>query len=179
MTAPAIGIFWVIVSLIILQFDTTSATTIGIIAGVMFVVGGIQSFMVGAVVDDWKWVWFLFGVILVVGGLVALAYPDRTFVILSSILGFMFVLTGVFWMIQAFVAREFDDLWWLSLVAGILMLLLGFWLGGQLIGVQAATLVAFTGFWAMLRGILDIVTAFQLKRIGDSFDELADAVRPN
>lgn len=171
------GIIWIVVSLIVLQFDTTSAVTIGIIAGVMFLVAGFQYFAIGALAEGWKWVWILLGVILVVGGIVALVYPERTFVILANILGFVFALTGTFWMIQAFVVRDFDDLWWLTLVAGILMILLGFWLGGQLIGVQAATLTAFVGFWALLRGILDIVAAFQLKRVNDGFDDLADSVR--
>ena len=120
--------------------------------------------------------WFLFGVILVVGGIIALAYPERTFLIIANILGFMFALTGIFWMIQAFVARGYDDLWWVTLIAGIVMILLGFWLGGQLIGVQATTLLIFTGFWAMFRGILDIITAVQLKHINDRFDDLGEAV---
>ena len=171
------GIIWIVVSLNILQFNTTSATTIGIIVGVVFLVAGIQSFMVAAVVEGWQWVWILFGVILVIGGITALVYPDRTFLVMANLLGFVFALTGVFWMIQAFVVRDFDDLWWLTLVAGILMILLGFWLGGQLIGVQAATLVVFAGIWAMFRGILDIVAAFQLKRINDGLVELADTVR--
>lgn len=170
------GIIWVIVSLIILQFDTSSATTIGIIAGVMFLVAGLQSFMVGAAMEGWKWMWFLFGAILVVGGIVALVYPERTFLIVANILGFMFALTGVFWMIQAFVMRGYDNLWWVTLITGILMIVLGFWLGGQLIGVQAATLLVFTGFWALFRGILDIISAFQLKHINDQFDDLGDAV---
>ena len=65
---------------------------------------------------------------------------------------------------------------WMALIAGIVMILLGFWLGGQLIGVQATTLLIFTGFWAMFRGILDIITAFQLKHINDRFDDLGEAV---
>ena len=171
------GIIWIVASLIILQFDTTSATTVGIIVGIMFLVAGVQSFMVASVIEGWRWVWILFGVILVVGGIASLVYPERTFVAMANILGFLFALTGVFWMIQAFVVRDFDDLWWITLIAGIVLILLGFWLGGQLIGVQAATLLVFAGFWAMFRGILDIVTAFQLKRVNDGFDQLSDAVR--
>lgn len=31
----------------------------------------------------------------------------------------MFLLVGIFWIIQAFVAREVNELWWLGLLAGI------------------------------------------------------------
>ena len=171
------GIAWIVIALLVLQFDTTSATTIGIVAGVLFVVAGLQYFAIGAVVDGWKWVWILLGAILVVGGIVSLVYPERTFIIVANILGFMFALTGIFWMIQSFVVRDVDELWWMTLIAGILMITVGFWLTGQLIGVQAATLVVFVGLWSMFRGILDIVAAFQLRRANEEFGQIADTVR--
>ena len=169
------GALWIIIALIVLQFDTTSAVTIGILTGVIFIVAGVQYFFVASQVEGWKWLWFLIGIILVIGGIVALVYPGRTFLIMANILGFLFALTGIFWVVEAFVRRKFDDLWWLGLVAGIIMVLLGFWLGGQLIGVQATTLVVFVGLWALFRGILDIVAAFQIKGLGDDIDDLTEA----
>lgn len=34
--------------------------------------------------------------------------------------------------------------------------------GGQFFFTKAATLLVFAGIWALMRGILDIVTAFQV-----------------
>ncbi|MDJ0790544.1 MAG: DUF308 domain-containing protein [Acidimicrobiia bacterium] len=170
-----VGIIWILIALIVLQFDTTSAVTIGVLTGVIFIVAGLQYFFVASQVEGWKWLYFLIGLILVIGGFVALVYPGRTFLIMANILGFLFAITGIFWIVEAFVRRSFDDLWWLGLISGIIMVLLGFWLGGQLIGVQATTLVVFVGLWALFRGILDIVTAFQVRSLGKDIDDLTES----
>jgi hypothetical protein len=37
----------------------------------------------------------------------------------ADILGFLFLLIGVVWMVQAFNGRPINDLWWLTLISGI------------------------------------------------------------
>jgi len=46
------------------------------------------------------------------------------------------------------------------------MVLLGFWAGGQFLATQAYTLLIFSGVWALLHGISDIIKAFAIKRMG-------------
>ena len=72
---------------------------------------------------------------------------------MANILGFMFVIIGIMWIVEAFLARGYADLWWLNLVSGILMLVLGFWLSGQFLITQAAALLTFAGIWAMSEGL--------------------------
>jgi len=162
-----IGILWVAISLIVLQFDTTSAATVGIIVGLMFIAAGVQYLVVALATDSgWKWLWFVFSAVLMIAGLFAVFYPTRTFLAIANILGFIFVLLGVIWIIEAFLTREANDLWWVTLVAGVLMAILGFWLGGQFLFTKAHTLLVFAGIWALTRGIVDIITAFQVKKLG-------------
>lgn len=162
-----VGVLWILAALVILQFDTTSATTVGIIAGVMFLAAGVQYLAMSALIESgWKWLWVVFGGLLVIGGMIALFYPTRTFLAIANILGFVFVLIGAVWIIEAFVARETNDLWWFSLIAGILMVGLGFWLGGQFLFTRAEVLLIFAGFWALMRGIIDIIQAFQIRKMG-------------
>ena len=87
---------------------------------------------------------------------------------MANILGFMFVIIGIMWIIEAFLARDYADLWWLNLVSGILMLGLGFWLSGQFLLTQAAALLVFAGIWAMMRGILDITLFFTMRSAADA-----------
>ena len=162
-----VGILWIIIGLVILQFDSASVTTVGVIIGVMFLVAGIQYLIVGSVVEGWKWLWYLFGVVLVIAGLVSMFNPTRTFVAVADILGFVFALIGVIWLIEAFMSRDTNDLWWLTLIAGIIMLFLGVWLGGQIFLTKAHTLLVFAGIWAVMRGIIDIVLSFQVKKLQD------------
>lgn len=160
------GILWILISIAILQMDGASATTVGIIIGVMLMVAGIQYIFVGTVAEGWKWLWYGFGAILLIAGLVSLFNPTRTTVAIANILGFIFALIGILWIIEAFTSRDLNDLWWLSLIAGIVMVLLGFWLGGQFLITKVYTLLVFVGIWALMKGIIDIVTAFQVKKLG-------------
>jgi uncharacterized membrane protein HdeD (DUF308 family) len=161
------GALWILVSVIILQFDQASAASVGVIAGAMFVAAGVEYFFLGSVTRGVGWLWYLFGGLLVTGGVIALFYPTRTFFAMANILGFMFVIIGIMWIVEAFLARESADLWWLNLVAGILMLGLGFWLSGQFLLTQAAALLVFAGIWAMTRGILDITLFFRMRSAAD------------
>ena len=160
-----VGVLWIIIGLVVLQFERASLTTVGVIIGILFILAGIQYLVVGTVVEGWKWLYYLFGILLLIAGLVSLFNPERTFVAVADILGFVFALIGIIWLIEAFASREANDLWWLSLIAGIIMILLGIWLGSQLFLTKAYTLLVFTGVWAVLRGIIDIVLAFQVKKL--------------
>ncbi len=78
----------------------------------------------------------------------------------------MFDIIRLIWIMEAFVTKEGNDLWWLSLVSGILMIALGFWLGGQFLFTKVETLLVFAGIWALLKGVIDIIIAFQVKKLG-------------
>jgi len=161
-----VGALWIIVGMVVLQFETASITTVGVIIGILFIIAGIQYLAVGAIVEGWKWLWFVFGGLLLIAGFASLFNPERTFVAVADILGFVFALVGIIWLVEAFASRETNDLWWLTLIAGLLMLVMGIWLGSQLFLTKAYTLLVFAGIWAVLRGIMDIVLAFQVKKYG-------------
>ena len=57
-----------------------------------------------------------------------------------------------------------NELWWLGLVAGILMVILAFWTAGQFFVEKAYVLLVFAGIWALMQGVIDIVRAFQIKQ---------------
>ena len=94
-----------------------------------------------------------FGGLFTAAGLVALIEPVATFADFAEILGFVFLLIGVRWIVQAFFERAFNDLWWLTLMSGILMTVLAFWVSGQFFLERAYTLLVFAGIWALLVGI--------------------------
>ena len=119
------------IALVILQFDDASVTTVGVLIGIMFLLSGLQQFVIAAIAPALRWLWIIFGVLFVIAGIIALISPENTFAAIADILGFLFLLVGVFWVIQAFVDRDVNELWWLGLIAGILMIILAFWTGGS------------------------------------------------
>ena len=160
------GILWILASIVILQFKNSSITLVGIVIGIMFLVAGIEELTVAFVSGGWRWLWAVFGVILLIGGIYALINPVQTFLAVANLLGFLFALVGIFWTIEAFATMGTNSLWWLGLISGIMMILLGFWAGGQFLATQAYTLLIFAGVWALLHGITDIIKAFAIKRMG-------------
>jgi uncharacterized membrane protein HdeD (DUF308 family) len=161
-----VGIAWILAAVVVLQFRTASLTTVGLVIGIVFIVAGIQELFMAFVSEGWKWLWLAIGVVLVLAGLYALFNPVGTFLALADTLGFLFVLVGVFWMVEAFATAAVNPIWWLGMIAGIIMVGLGFWAGGQFLATKAYTLLIFAGIWMLLHGITDIVKGFQIRKAG-------------
>src|SRR5215218_4545229 len=161
------GFAWVLIALVILQFDQASVTTVGVLIGIMFLLSGFQQLVFGALTRGWlQLVMFFFGVLLLVAGVIALISPENTFAAIADILGFLFLIVGTFWIIQAFGERDVNELWWFGLISGVAMIVLAFWTGGQFFIDKAYTLLVFAGIWAMFHGVNDIFRAFQLRELG-------------
>ena len=103
--------------------------------------------------------------LFLIAGVIAFISPQNTFEAIADILGFLFLIVGVFWIIQAFVARDVNELWWVGLIAGIAMVVLAFWTGGQFFIEKEYLLLVFAGIWALMQGVVDIVRAFQIRKL--------------
>jgi uncharacterized membrane protein HdeD (DUF308 family) len=159
------GVAWILIALVILQFDQASITTVGVLIGLMFLFSGFEQFVVASVAESMRWLWIVFGVLFVIAGVIALISPENTFAAMADILGFLFLVVGVFWTIQAFVDRGENDLWWIGLISGIAMVILAFWTSGQFFIEKAYTLLVFAGIWALFHGMTDFVRAFAIRKL--------------
>ena len=159
------GIAWLVISLVILQFDSASITTIGVLVGFMFLFAAVQNIAVTTLPVKHRWVPALFSVLFLVSAVICFIEPVNTFAGLADMLGFLFLLVGVWWMTQAFLERAVNPMWWLTLISGILMTGISFWTAGQLFTTKAYTLLVFAGIWALTQGIVDIVRAFEVRRV--------------
>jgi uncharacterized membrane protein HdeD (DUF308 family) len=157
------GIAWLIISLIVLRFDTTSIKTIGILAGVVFIGAGLTDFALASVVDRWKWLYVVLGVLLIAIGIVALFTPQNTFVALAAVIGWFLLFKGMFDIVIALSDRD-ADLWWLTFLFGIAEIGLAFWAAGYF-GRKVVLLIVFVAAAAMARGITEIILAFQLRGV--------------
>ena len=167
-----VGVFWIVIAVVVLKFNHASVTTVGILTGIMFLIFAAEEFLLAAIDRRGRWLWAIFGVLLTASGIVALIHPSNTFAGFADILGFMFLLIGTLWMVQAFAERAFNNLWWMTLISGILMIVLAFWVSGQFFLVRAYTLLIFAGIWAMTTGIIAIIRAFQIREVGQQLSRL-------
>jgi uncharacterized membrane protein HdeD (DUF308 family) len=165
------GIIWLMISLVVLRFTTTSVTTVGILIGVVFTIAAITEFMVvGVASGGWKFVHVILAIIFLLGAIWGYANPKDAFWALASVLGFLLVIYGAIELTESIVTRHVNPLWWLGLTAGILLILLGFWTGQQLVTVKAQLLIFYVGLAALFRGIGQIAFAFQLHHAGKELD---------
>jgi uncharacterized membrane protein HdeD (DUF308 family) len=163
-----VGILWLAASVVILQFDQASITTVGVLIGILFVFAGLEEMVLAAFTDSgWRWFFAIAGVLFFVCAILCFIEPKNTFAGVADLLGFLFLLVGVWWMIRAFLVRALDPTWWLGLIAGILMTILAFWVGGQFFIHKVYVLLVFAGIWSLMAGITEIVRAFQLRSLHD------------
>ncbi len=159
------GIAWLGIAYVVLQFDDASVKTVGVLVGIMFLLSGTQQLSLSVLAERGRWLYVIFGVLFLAAGVIALINPEETFAGIADILGFLFLLVGTFWVIGAFASRGVNELWWLGLLSGILMLMLAFWTSGQFYMDKAYTLLVFAGIWALMHGMTDIVQAFQIRSL--------------
>ena len=167
-----IGVLWMVIAVVVLKFNHASVTTVGILTGIMFLMFAAEEFLLAVLDRHARWLWAIFGVLMTAAGIVALINPSSTFAGFADILGVIFLLIGVMWMVQAFTERAFNDLWWLTLISGILMVGLAFWVSGQFYLVRAYTLLIFVGIWAMTTGVIAVVRAFQIRELDHKLSRL-------
>ena len=130
--------------------------------------------MMGAAVNEllgiagttrgWQIVHGLLAVVFVVIGIIAFVHPGNTFAALAAVLSFYFVIKGTFDVAVALSSRDVE-LWWLTLLLGIVQILLGFWAAGDF-GRKTILLIVWVGAAALIRGISQIITAFTIRSLG-------------
>jgi uncharacterized membrane protein HdeD (DUF308 family) len=159
------GILWFLVSLVVLRFDLASVSSVGVLLGALFLMAGVNEFLIVGMVDGWRWLHIILGVIFIVGGVWAFVHPIGAFYELASVLGFLLMFKGSLDIVTAIATKPVNELWWLGLVVGLLELLLAFWASQQFIAARAVLILIWVGFMAMFRGVTEIVLAFHLRRM--------------
>jgi uncharacterized membrane protein HdeD (DUF308 family) len=157
------GIAWLIISVMVLRFTPASVTTVGVIMGVLFLLGAVDEFFIASVKHSWRWAHILMGVLFAAGAIWAFARPFNAFWALASVLGLLLIFKGTLDIITAVETKDINPSWWLGLVAGILELVLGFWASQQAFPARGALLLLWVGFFALFRGISEIVIAFEVR----------------
>jgi uncharacterized membrane protein HdeD (DUF308 family) len=159
------GILWIIYAFLVLSWSLTTVWAVAVFAGVGFIAGGVMELATAAAAPTWKWLHVLFGVVSIVAGMAALVWPGQTFLILAGIIGWYVLFLGIIDIVGAFVAREMSELWWLSLIVGILQVLVGFWAVGYA-GRSVVLLVVWVAAAALSRGLSSLFLAFGLHSAG-------------
>jgi len=159
-----IGIVWILLSFLLLQFTYASITAISILVGIVLLLAALAEFGVAFMVRGWKWVHVLLGILFVFGGIWAFAYPGETFGTLAILFGWYLLIKGTFDVVLGFMTHG-EHLWWLQLLVGFTEIAIAFWAVGY-VGRSAALLLLWVGIGALMRGITTLILAFNVRKLG-------------
>ncbi len=110
-----------------------------------------------------RWTWVLVeGILGVLAGIVAIAYPGLTALVLLYIVAAWAVLTGILEIVAAFTFRGQIALEWALNLAGLFSILFGLLLFIHP-GAGILTILWLVGVYAIVFGVLFIIRAFQLR----------------
>ena len=156
------GAAWIVLSIVILRFDYTTVAAVAVLFGVYCLVAAVNQIMIGAVSSStgWRIAHGLLAALLVVVGVVSFMNLGATFVTLAAIISFYFIFRGCFDIVMAFAGSVVSG-WWVLLICGFIELGLGFWAAGSW-SVSVLVLVAWVAAAALVRGIGEVVLAFQI-----------------
>jgi uncharacterized membrane protein HdeD (DUF308 family) len=155
------GILWIILGFFVLQAHVDSALVIGYLVAFWLIFAGVAEFAGLAIGVGWRWLHIALGVLFLLGGFASLLTPFQTFMVLADIFGFLIILKGTFDLAVAISGRHVFEHWWLLLTSAILELALGIWAVGYP-GRSAALLILWVGIGAIIRGVVEIISAFSL-----------------
>jgi uncharacterized membrane protein HdeD (DUF308 family) len=152
---------WFILAFLVLNWKLASVWAVAIFAAIVFITGGVIEFIVAAIAPSWKWLHALMGIVSIAAGIIAIAWPGETFIVLAAILAWYLLIAGFFDLVVGFMVRDVNDQWWLQVLLGIAEILVGFWAIGYT-GRSVALLVIWVAAVAIARGLADIFVAFGL-----------------
>jgi uncharacterized membrane protein HdeD (DUF308 family) len=122
---------------------------------------GLGELLAAFVVDSWRWLHAILGVIGIIAGFIAFVWPEQTFLTLAALIGWFLLIDGTMQLSVAIVRRHDYDLWWLLMILGIVEILIAFWAIGYP-GRSIVLLIIWVGATALVKGITLIVAGFAL-----------------
>lgn len=116
--------------------------------------------------DALKSLWLmptLRGVLAILFGIVLFAYPGVSLVFMVALFGAFVLVSGIFTLIMGFMRRHYDGMWKTYITDGIISIIIGLivWLWP---GITSVLLIYLIAAWALIGGILQIVSAIRLRQ---------------
>jgi uncharacterized membrane protein HdeD (DUF308 family) len=105
----------------------------------------------------WGWLLF-FGILMVVVGIIALAWPGPTVIALAVLFGIQLIVSGIFSFINAFAADESGGMRVWNVILGLLGIVVGLYAVRHII-VSVVALALLIGIYWVAYGIAQIYTA--------------------
>jgi len=101
------------------------------------------------------------GILMILLGIAAIVEPFIATAVIARALSWTFLLAGIVRTVHAFQSRHQRD-FWLRLLAGILYIIVGILLLGNILGAKLSLTLAFGGV-ILAQGILEVIAALKIR----------------
>jgi uncharacterized membrane protein HdeD (DUF308 family) len=145
------------------------ATTIAIIVGAFLIFDGLVEMISGGRRGGSRAWAVVLGILLVIGGIVVVAWPGVTFLVIAVIWGITLLVGGIARLVSAAMLRGYG--WGWLVVLGILEAVIGVVMLAWP-DVTAYVILLLIGIYSIIAGLLQIVLAFQLRKAPERLEEL-------
>lgn len=121
-----LGILLLIFGLVLMASLPFATLSVVFVFGVLMMLGGLAHFIVAFKTFNggFRWLWALFGVLYVVAGYFAFTTPAQTAIVLTNILAIVLMVAGVVRILNAVLFRKLQGWGW-TLFSGLLTLVAG------------------------------------------------------
>jgi uncharacterized membrane protein HdeD (DUF308 family) len=169
------GIITAVAGGIILSTDW-KLSDLAVFIGALLVFRGLLD-MFTAPVDGASWGWSLVAGLLEFGlGVLVWAWPSPTLLVIAFWIGWFVLFAGILTISGAIAGRNLIPYWGFMLAFGVAEVLLSFWLLARP-GTTLVAAVLAIGLWALVAGVMQIVVAFDIKRLRDNATKMDRGVR--
>jgi uncharacterized membrane protein HdeD (DUF308 family) len=160
-----VGILWLLLGFFILSLRPGSITAVAILISIAFWLGGFAQFAVAMVLQGgWRVVAIVGGVLAIGAGIATIVWPGPTILVLAEFVAWYLLIRGIFDVVIA-LTHTHVHAWWLGLVSGVIGIALGAWAIGNP-DRTVLLLVTIIGIWAVVKGVVDLVSAFRFRDFG-------------
>jgi uncharacterized membrane protein HdeD (DUF308 family) len=157
------GVAWLVVSILIFRFDYTTVAAVAMLFGLVALASAMNEVLLASTSSrGWRVAHLVFAALSFVVGIISFIHPGDTFVALAALVSFYLVFRGSFDLVMAFSLSHEVPGWWLLVITAISELLIGFWAAGSW-NLSVVVLVAWVGAAALMRGVIEIVLALQVR----------------
>lgn len=164
-----IGLIFTGFGFVMLFNVAAGATTIAIIVGGFLIFDGLVEIVSGGRRGGSR-VWaVVLGILLVIGGIVVVAWPGVTFLVIAVIWGITLLVGGIARLVSAAMLRGYG--WGWLVVLGIIETIVGVIMLAWP-DVTAYVILLLIGIYSIFAGILQIMLAFQLRKAPQRLEEL-------
>ena len=145
-----------------------------VVTGLLFVIHGVSLVLSPAYAGASRGEQVIAGTVAVVAGIVLLAWPGPTLLLLAVFAGAWLAVSGGFNIVTSISRRHTMPSWGLTTAVGVVELVLGLW-AMRRPELTLSIVVVALGLWAVITGVLYCVLAFEVRRVAGA---ITAAARP-